>query len=80
MSTLTIASPVHADAGLSYVQNVGRAARALLAALLAVRPHAEKEEAPVSRRRWLFSQRDESYDYMMPNLTQELAYIAARQM
>jgi hypothetical protein len=81
MSTLTAASPGHADTGSSYAQNVGRATRALLAALFAVVPRAS-----ASSRADRITSRDLSrlyrmagqYDSVMPNLAQELRAIAAR--
>lgn len=82
MATLTIATPTGAIAGPSYAQNVGRAARALLAALFAVRPRAEQ---PAKARRAsddislyrLYGM--SAYDSVMPNLAQELNAIACRQ-
>jgi hypothetical protein len=82
MATLTIATPTGVTIGSSYAQNVGRAARALLAALFAVQPHTEK---PVKARKTsndislyrLYCM--SSSDSVMPNLAQELAIMASRQ-
>jgi hypothetical protein len=81
MSAATITST--SSIGLSYTQNVGRAARALLAALLAVnaRPATPAKRA-LDRDREL-SLRElyrlaAGYDSVMPNLAQELRYIASR--
>ncbi len=78
MSTLTMASPSRTVAGPNYAQNVGRAARALLAALLA-RP--ARLPARVSKRRTdgerLFRFAAQ-YESVMPNLAQELRAIACR--
>lgn len=83
MSTLTINhAATIADAG--YLHNVGRAARALLAALLTV-PHkaaapvkaqvrTEKKEVSIYRLYRMAAQ----YDSVMPSLAQELRAIAAR--
>jgi len=77
MATMTIASPAPGDAGLSYTQNVSRAARALLAALLAVKAaEPASRRAPVHGGSW-FS-RDDEPQFMMPNLAQELARFAGR--
>ena len=77
MATMTIASPAQANANLNYVQNVGRAARAFLAALLDVKSHqAVSQEAPAQRTTWLG--RDDTSDFMMPNLEQELICLAGR--
>ena len=75
MATMTIASPAQADASLNYAQNVGRAARALLAALLAITPRAAAEELP---RQTSWFRRDDMNDFMMPNLEQELICLAGR--
>jgi hypothetical protein len=83
MATLTIATPNGATIGSGYAQNVGRAARALLAALFAVRPRAEK---PAKARRAsddislyrLYGM--SAYDSVMPNLAQELTVLAGRQL
>lgn len=76
MSTMTINSPAHV-AGSSYLENVAGAARALLAAIFAVRPQAAAEktdEVSVARLYRLAA----SYDSVMPNLAQELRVIAMR--
>jgi hypothetical protein len=79
MSTLTISSPARfEDAG--YLQNVGRAARALLAAVFAVQPTAKAaavdKHSQVSLTRLYRLAR--SYDSVMPNLAQEMRAIAKR--
>jgi len=82
MATLTIATPTAGTIGSSYAQNVGRAARALLAALFAVTPRAE-QPAKVRQAREDISllrlYRMAATDSMMPNLAQELDMIAKRQ-
>ena len=78
MATLTIATP----AGSSYVQNVGRAARALLAALFAVQPRVEKKAKARHAHNEISLYRLYSMsgsDSVMPNLAQELAVMASRQ-
>lgn len=90
MSTLAIQSTAQASNGTSYMQNVGRAARALLSALITV-PHtapaarATAQARPAARA----AARDDlslyrlyclasPYDSVMPNLAQELRVIAGR--
>jgi len=89
MATLTITSPATTSTGLSYTQNLGRAARAFLAALLAVTPGAEVQTAsrPVQATRR--NQHDNMslfhlyslaapYADLMPNQEQELRMMACR--
>ncbi|WP_151638023.1 hypothetical protein [Noviherbaspirillum aerium] len=80
MSTATFTSTQ--TAGLSYTENLGRAARAFLQALLAVTPEA-KPAAAVQEKRDVASiaqlyRLARSYDSIQPNLAQELRAIAAR--
>ncbi|OWW19904.1 hypothetical protein [Noviherbaspirillum denitrificans] len=81
MATLTIANPTAGTIGSSYAENVGRAARALLAALFAVTPRAE-QPAQVRQARENVSlyrlYRMSASDSVMPNLAQELDMIARR--
>lgn len=92
MGTLTITSPAHVS-GTSYAQNVGRAARALLDAILTIRSRsAEVEVAPPvvrsaaeirTRARQNVSlyrlySLSSPYDSIMPNLRQELEVMAGR--
>ncbi len=82
MATLTIATPAGASVGSSYAHNVGRAARALLAALFAVDARTEKQAKVraasdnVSLYRLYSLSR---FDSVTPNLAQELNFIAGRQ-
>ncbi|MGH8807799.1 MAG: hypothetical protein ACREX0_07975 [Noviherbaspirillum sp.] len=89
MSTFTIASPASTGNGLSYAENVGRAARGLLAALLAVKPQADvaatASAAPAAKGKvrgdlslYELYRLAGSYDSLMPNLAQELRAIASR--
>lgn len=88
MSTATITTSSLSDGGLSYAQNVGRAARALLAAVLAVGSRPAAVAAPAQRAEQTTRERQVSlyqlyrlagqYDSVMPNLAQELRSIAAR--
>ncbi|HEY8609044.1 MAG TPA: hypothetical protein VIM12_18160 [Noviherbaspirillum sp.] len=81
MSTMTITSPAHV-AGQGYLQNVAAAARALFAAIFAVRPQVrtvavaevKTDEVSIARLYRLAG----SYDSVMPNLAQELRAIAMR--
>lgn len=84
MSTATLTSSASTN-GLSYGQNVGRAARALLAALLAVSPRSPAAQAsskavPENREASILHlyRLAASYDSVMPNLAQELRAIASR--
>lgn len=84
MSTLTISSPAHA--GSSYAQNVGRAARALLDAILSFRQQpaaAAKADGVRAKTRDTVSlyrlyALSSPYDSLMPNLRQELQAMACR--
>lgn len=84
MSAATFASSA-SSVNLSYGQNVGRAARALLAALLAIPSRsnaavAEKTMSERERRESVFGlyRLASTYDSVMPNLAQELRAIANR--
>lgn len=89
MSTLTITSATQATTAAGYLENVGRAARALLAAIVAV-PHASKaaDVTPAAAEVRSAARREASlyrlytlagqYDSVMPNLAQELRIIAGR--
>lgn len=82
MSTLTVSSPAHV--GSSYAQNVGRAARALLDAILSFRSQsAEAKPAVRAKARDTVSlyrlyALSSPYDSLMPNLRQELQAMACR--
>ncbi len=81
MSALTYGSHAPASAGLSYAQNVGRAARALLAALLAIPLRRDSASAAVRRHESEFADAEliaARYESIMPNLAQELRVMAAR--
>lgn len=81
MATLTIATPTAGSVGSSYAQNVGRAARALLAALFTVTPRAEQPAKARQAREdvsLLRLYRMSGTDAVMPNLAQELDMIARR--
>lgn len=90
MGTLTITSPAHVT-GTSYAQNVGRAARALLDAILAIRSRSAEVAPPVVRSAAEVRTRarqnvslyrlyslSSPYDSIMPNLRQELEIMAGR--
>ena len=82
MATLTIATPTAGTVGSSYAQNVGRAARALLAALFAPTPRAEsqaKVRQASDEVSLLRLYRMSGTDSVMPNLAHELEVIAGRQ-
>jgi hypothetical protein len=86
MSALTFPTTVPASAGLTYAQNVGRAARTLLAALLAIpaRAHATPGHGSTARRHtrdddmalYRLNSLASPYDCVMPNLEQELRVMA----
>ena len=90
MGTLTISSPSHVS-GTSYAQNVARAARGLLDAILAFHTRSDEaappivrsaQEARVKARENVSLYRlyalASPYDSMMPNLRQELEVMAGR--
>lgn len=91
MGTLTVTSPAHV-AGTNYAQNVGRAARALLDAILAFRASAPvATSAPIVRSAqevrakarenvslYRLYALSAPYDSVMPNLRQELEIMAGR--
>lgn len=89
MGTLTISSPAQVT-GTSYASKVGRAARALLDAILAIRPRAAEEPAvELSASKVRAKARGDislyrlyclsaPYDSVMPNLRQELEVMACR--
>jgi hypothetical protein len=87
MATLTMNSPATMNAGSSYAQNVGRAARALLAAVLAFnsttvpaatqsiqQPHRSQSDDLALYQLYSLAA---PYD-VMPNLAQELRVMASR--
>lgn len=85
MSTLTISPSATAEAGHSYARNVGRAARALLAALLALPQSAPARSREAVRGTtgddldlYRLYRMTGSSDSLMPNLAQELRTMAAR--
>jgi len=81
MATLTIATPTAGTIGSSYAQNVGRVARALLAALFAVTPRTEKPAKVRQAREEVSLMRlycMSGSDSVMQNLMQELDMIAKR--
>ena len=73
MSTLAINSSASLEDG--YLKNVGRAARALLAALLAVPLRRADSEARSRRQLQLLAN---SYEALTPNLSAELRFLASR--
>ena len=88
MGTLTISSPAHA--GSNYAQNVGRAARALLDAIMSFR-QSTTQAAPIVRSAhevrakarqnvslYRLYSLSSPYDSIMPNLRQELEIMACR--
>ncbi|RJF99341.1 hypothetical protein [Noviherbaspirillum saxi] len=81
MSTATYTSSAHTSAGLSYTENLGRAARAFLAALLAVTPGVKAAPAAKSKRdvgsvAELYRLAG-GYDSIQPSLAQELRALAS---
>lgn len=82
MATLTIANPTAGSIGASYAHNVGRAVRALLAALFTVSPRAAQPAKAEQAREGVSLMRlyrMSATDSVMPNLAQELDMIAKRQ-
>jgi hypothetical protein len=85
-STLSTYPNAGANGGISYGDNLGRAARAFLAALLAVEPASEQVDTPdviVSEKIRLQGVREmlslaREFDLIMPNQAAELRYAAGR--
>lgn len=87
MSTLTINAATPAASGTDYLRNVGRAARALCVAILAV-PRTKAPAESAAADAYVAPGHDLSlyrlyclaspYDSVMPNLRQELNMIACR--
>jgi hypothetical protein len=82
MSSTTF-NPSVQNAGLSYTENLGRAARAFLTALLAITPKAKPvaEDAKAKRNAGSVAELyrlARGFDSIQPNLAQELRAIAAR--
>ena len=87
--TLVTYPNVNADRGYSYGENLGRAARAFLAALLAVEP-AKQASKQVAASKGRLPERDrlkgveelyslaKQFDSIMPNQAAELRYLAGR--
>lgn len=85
MSTLVITPTNTATTDTGYLHNVGRAVRALLAALISVPHKAAPAPAPAKVRTadnevsiYRLYRMAAQYDSVMPNLAQELRAIAAR--
>jgi hypothetical protein len=88
MSTITVNLSDRAHVANTYASNVGSAARAFLAALLAVKPHQSAEVAAVRKK--VASARTKTpgmlalyrmanqYDSVMPNFYSEMCFLASR--
>ena len=79
MTTLTASTPAQATVGSNYAANVSRAARALVHALFAVKPRVATSASRVTARDLyrLYGMANKC-ESVMPNLAQELRFIAAR--
>jgi hypothetical protein len=82
MSSGTFASSSSSASARSYASNVGLAARAFLAALLAVKPVAAASPRPISLRerakaRAKLLRMADEYETLCPNLSKELQFFAS---
>jgi hypothetical protein len=75
MSTFAISNAARNDAAQSYGQNLGRAFRAFLAALFAVKPASERS---LARDRAAVLRIARRYEALSPNLAAELRSITCR--
>lgn len=84
MSTAHSNLTYHDDTGTGYAGNVASAARALLAALFAVRPEAAAQAAEAEARRasaatsTYLARMADDYEHIAPNLSAELRFMASR--
>jgi hypothetical protein len=80
MSTITFphAAARGAADSTSYAENVGRAFRSLLAALLAVKPQESVSPRAKVRNQLAVFRLAKQYENLSPNLAAELRYIASR--
>ncbi|MET0963328.1 MAG: hypothetical protein ABWY05_11035 [Noviherbaspirillum sp.] len=78
MSTITFPhAAAHGDS-TSYAENVGRAFRSLLAALLAVKPQESVSPRAKLRSQLAVFRLAKQYESLSPNLAAELRFIASR--
>jgi len=79
MATLTISNPTSVQTPQSYLFNVGQAVRALLIALLGVQStQAIAGQADANLSMFHLQSLATPYDAVMPELANELRYMAAR--
>ena len=79
MSTITFPHATALNASdASYAENVGRAFRSLLAALLAIKPQQPATPRARLRDQLAVFRLAAQYESLSPNLASELRYIASR--
>ncbi len=78
MSTITFSQSASRELNSSYAENVGRAFRSLLAALLAVKPQQNATPRATLRNQLAVFRLARQYEDLSPNLAAELRYIASR--
>ena len=78
MSTITFPQSASREANSSYAENVGRAFRSLLVALLAVKPQQKAAPRATLRNQLAVFRLARQYEDLSPNLAAELRYIASR--
>lgn len=78
MSTITFPQSASRESDSSYAENVGRAFRSLLAALLAVKPQQSATPRTTLRNQLAVFRLARQYEDLSPNLAAELRYIASR--
>jgi hypothetical protein len=78
MSTITFTQAARGEATSSYAENVGRAFRSLLAAVLAIKPQQPATPRATLRNQLAVFRMAKQYEGLSPNLAAELRYIASR--
>jgi hypothetical protein len=78
MSTISFTQASRGEATSSYAENVGRAFRSLLAALLAIKPQQTAKPRATVRNQLAVFRMARQYEGLSPNLAAELRYIASR--
>ena len=78
MSTITFTQASRGEATSNYAQNVGRAFRSLLSALLAIKPQQTAKPRATLRNQLAVFRMAKQYEGLSPNLAAERRYIASR--
>lgn len=78
MSTISFTHAARGEANSGYAENVGRAFRSFLAALLAIKPEQAATPRAKVRNQLAVFRLARQYESLSPNLAAELRYIASR--